>query len=588
MAGILRSTKTLIHANVSDFVERDLPISPEWQKELDDHQAAMKNLASKLQQAQSQLAALTGKPQQPLAKSVSPSSLAGIVVDDSDADLQGNWTSSSANPRFVGRSYLHDGASDKGKSSASFFPELPRAGEYEVRIAYSSGSNRATRVPVRVVHADGEALVHVNQQQPAPIDGLFISVGRFSFAAGRQAAITITNGGTAQHVIADAVQLIPVDQLLAENAVAESVEDSAKQGAIKTIESRVAQLKQELAALESRAPPPPPKVMSVRDEEQPGDFHICIRGNVHQLGDKVPRGFLSVADRTDSRRLPDSESGRKQLAEWIAGAENPLTARVRVNRVWHHLFGRGIVETTDNFGTMGREPSHPRLLDNLAIDFIEHDWSIKYVVRRIVLSRAYQLGSQPSEQLAAADPENHLFGRASRRRLDAEVIRDAMLFCGGRLDTRLGGKTLRPNTTSEFGYDFTSRRRSVYVPVFRNAPLDMFEVFDMADPNIVAGSRTPSTRPTQSLFMMNSPFVIEQSDATADRLLATPNLTRDGRIEMAYQLILGRSPTPLEVDLTDEFLSRAAEATEFSQNERERWSAVCQSLFSCVDFRYVK
>ena len=357
---------------------------------------------------------------------------------------------------------------------------------------------------------------------------------------------------------------------------------------IAAVRKDVSRWKSELSALRASAPRPAPRVMSVSESETPGDSFICIRGNVHNQGEIIPRGFLRAADSRSTWEMPANASGRRELAQWLCRSDHPLTARVLVNRVWQHLLGRGLVDSPDNFGRTGRLPSHPELLNYLALRFVECDWSIKHMVRAIVRSRVYTLSSQATYELVEADAENHLLGRAHRRRLDEEVIRDAMLRASGQLDPRLGGAAVKPGTTSEIGYDFTSRRRSAYVPVFRNAILDLFEVFDAADPNIVMGKRTPSTRPTQALFLMNSPFVIEQARRVADRILDAHKASTEQRLRLATELILSRPPTSAEEQTTRQFVMAMRGSSEPPQSERDVWTSVCQSLLACLDFRYLK
>ncbi len=250
--------------------------------------------------------------------------------------------------------------------------------------------------------------------------------------------------------------------------------------------------------------------------------------------------------------------------------------------------GKGIVRSVDNFGTTGELPSHPELLDWLASEFVEHDWSVRHLIRQIVLSRTYQLSSQPAPDALRADPENRLLGCADRRRLDAESIRDAILSVSGQLDLTAGGSTIRPGTKTEFGYEFNDtafdgRRRSIYVPVFRNTLLDVFEVFDFADPNLPMGRRAVSTLPTQGLYFLNSPWIYQQSAIAADRLLQE-ELTDEDRIALAHQRFLGRQPTPGERSLAEELLRGARdEATR-----QKAWTLICQSLYASLDFRYLR
>jgi hypothetical protein len=337
--------------------------------------------------------------------------------------------------------------------------------------------------------------------------------------------------------------------------------------------------------------PQRPMAMCVCEAAQIEDCAICIRGNISTRGDKVPRGFLQVispeVDAPGSPRiLSTKESGRRELAAWLASADNPLTARVMVNRIWHQLFGAGLVRTVDNFGTVGERPSHPKLLDYLAVRFMQGGWSVKKVIRAIVLSRAYQMSSTGCGDAVAVDPENCLLGHMNRRRLDAECLRDAMLAVGGQLDRTLGGPTIKKGTTSEIAYRFDDSRRAVYTPIFRNKLLELFEVFDFGDPNLVNGRRNVSTVATQALYMMNSPFVMEQARHAGRVLLDVPNLDDKARVDRAYRLALGRPPTPCERAIALKFVASSADRS--AAERLTAWGRFYQALFACIDFRYVK
>lgn len=327
--------------------------------------------------------------------------------------------------------------------------------------------------------------------------------------------------------------------------------------------------------------------MSVTEQDNPADCPLCIRGNVHNPGPAVPRGFLTVIQAGDAQ-ITEGTSGRLELASWIASRNNPLTPRVFVNRVWYWLFGSGIVRSVDNFGRMGEAPSHPKLLDFLASEFVENNWSTRKLIRQIVLSRTYQLSSDAPDGAAELDPENRLLSHARRKRLDAESIRDAILSVSGQLDLTVGGSTIRPGSTTEFGYVFNSptlegRRRSLYVPVFRNTLLDLFEVFDFADPNLVFGRRTTSTLPTQALFLMNSPWVSDQSRHAAARIRSQTSGLAD-QVDYAHLLFFGRRPRPAEKRLAESFLSGASD----EDAQIAAWTQLCQALYASVDFRYVR
>ena len=268
------------------------------------------------------------------------------------------------------------------------------------------------------------------------------------------------------------------------------------------------------------------------------------------------------------------------LAEWIASPENPLTARVFVNRVWHHLFGRGIVSSVDNFGHMGQTPSNLELLDYLALRFTEEDWSIKKLIRQIILSRVYQLSSSTDAAQEKIDLENILHWRQNRRRLQAEAIRDSILAVSGSLDRSLGGATVKSGTKTEYGYNFEGTRRSIYIPVFRNTLPEIMQVFDFADPNLVTGKRTTSSVATQALFLMNNPFVQQQARAASARFLADKAPGDEEKIDHAYRLALGRSPTVREKQIILDFIRQAGDP-------QTAWTQVFQSLFASLDFRYL-
>jgi hypothetical protein len=256
---------------------------------------------------------------------------------------------------------------------------------------------------------------------------------------------------------------------------------------------------------------------------------------------------------------------------------------VMANRVWHWLIGRGIVPTVDNFGSMGQPPTHPQLLDHLASSFVQRGWSIKKLIREIVLSRVYRLSSATDPEAFRVDPANDWLWRMNRKRLRAEDIRDSLLKIGGSLDLSYGGAHIKPGTKSEYGYQFVSTRRSVYLPVFRNTLPEIFEVFDFADPNIQRGQRTSSTIASQALLMMNHPLVIEQSQRAAENLLARSESSDVERIGQAYLEVLGREPSEKESAVALELAGRAGE----NEPDPVRWSMLYQVLFQCLEFRYL-
>ena len=245
-------------------------------------------------------------------------------------------------------------------------------------------------------------------------------MGRFNFNIGK-AVVRVSNEGTKDIVIADAVGFIP---LIKKDDNPNHIVNLSK------FRHEISLLENRLNYLKKTKPTEPQKVMSVRDQKETSDWHVHIRGEIRNKGPLVPRGFLQVASSEEIGSRPNisNGSGRLELAEWIASEQNPLTRRVMVNRIWHYLMGQGIVRTTDNFGLMGEDPSHPELLDWLSSEFSRDNWSVKNIVRRIVLSRAYRLASFGDSLGNKVDPENLLIWRANRKRLSAESIRDSILM----------------------------------------------------------------------------------------------------------------------------------------------------------------
>ncbi len=412
--------------------------------------------------------------------------------------------------------------------------------------------------------ADGERTLRVDMRAEPPLAGRYAVLGRYRFEKDGQSYVLISNEGTTGVVTADAVVFLPA-------ALADKTPASAsKNSPLPTLAAEVKRLKEQA--------PRRALVMSVSEEAQIEDARIHVRGSVHTLGAVVPRGFLSVAE-TQSPRFSHTESGRRELAEWLASDRNPLTARVFVNRVWHWLFGAGLVRTTDNFGTTGELPSHPALLDDLASRFMEEDWSIKWLVRHIVTSHSYRISSEETPESRVLDPENRLVSHANRRRLDAECLRDAMLMAAGTLRQEMGGPTFPNELSADYDYHDDSTRRSLYSPVFRNALPEVFEAFDFADPSLVVGRREASTVAPQALFLINHPFVLAQARALSRRLLMTATHD-DVRATLASHWILGRAPTIEERRITLRFVAGATDP-------EEAWAQVAQALFGSLDFRFL-
>ena len=343
--------------------------------------------------------------------------------------------------------------------------------------------------------------------------------------------------------------------------------------------------------------------MGVLDRPQPVDSRLLERGEVDQPGETVPRGLVEVLCGPDEPRKIAAGSGRLDLAFWIASRDNPLTARVMANRVWLKLMGQGLVATPDNFGIMGMEPSHPALLDHLAVAFMADGWSVKSLIRRIVLSRGYQLAAVHDDANFRIDPDNRLRWRMDQRRLEAEAIRDAMLAVAGRLD-------LEPTPGSPVARVREDRQgmiqlvasvrqepefcRSIYLPIVRDQVPEFLAVFDFPDASLVSGDRDATNVPAQGLFLLNNPEVVALARSFADRVARLPGTTTD-RLARAFEMALGRAPSPAERSAINAFWAdflrrhakrRAAQSTQ-SQAESLALVASCQALFATAEFRHL-
>jgi mono/diheme cytochrome c family protein len=343
--------------------------------------------------------------------------------------------------------------------------------------------------------------------------------------------------------------------------------------------------------------------MGAAEAGEPRDAKLLARGELSKPGESVPRGFPQVLTPPGTEPVR-SGSGRRELAEWIAGESNPLTARVWVNRVWLHLFGQPIVPTPDNFGASGTRPTHPELLDWLAVEFMEDGWSTKQLIRQVVLSHAYRMGSGADPKAIEVDPDNKLVWRMPRRRLEAEAIRDAMLLAAGTLRTErpegspvayMEGSDRNPAIAAQLGG--SQPVRSVYLPVLRDHVDEMLDVFDFAEPAYVSGDRDETSVPTQALFMMNDERVMDASKAMARRVMKEAD-SEGERINRAFLLALGRKPAQAEVTAVRAFFKDFPKAQGSAPAPRRQrkdggsadeamWAAFCQALFQSAEFRMV-
>ena len=572
MAGIFHGTLTtdgilMNNVNVSGWKETDLLINDDETQRLQAFRSKIKSIEEKIQQKQQRRELVLG-------------SAVGVLVDDSDATRKGTWRKSTHRPKYVGDHYL---VADNQKSpfSIEWKATLPNPGKYELRVSFRGGKGLATNVRYTVHHAEGEDQVVVDQTVLPSIDQLWQPIGQFEFDT--KAVVSLADTATDKPILADAIRLVHVEDLEKDVPTDTS-----------SLDEELANLEKTLADMKKDSPEIP-RAMAAQDNESEriGDLHVRIRGETKNLGERVSRGFLQVVNWNGAAQfsIPTHESGRVQLAEWITAKENPLTARVMVNRIWQHLFGRGIVETSDNFGVRGALPSNPELLDFLAEEFVEGNWSVKSVIRKIITSKTYQ--QAVADVLDGAD-EKSQFQKQYRRPAPAETIRDSLLAVSGKLDwesrdsvvSELGMHAIESNGKRHVSLGQTGklRQRSVYLPVVRGAVPPSLAVFDFPNPDLVTGKRAITTVPAQALFMMNSPFVHEMSYALS-LLLLQNNVTIEKSIQQLYRRVLIRQAGRDEVSKGKKYV---AELMEEGQALEQSFASFVQVVFCSAEFRFIE
>jgi cytochrome c553 len=395
---------------------------------------------------------------------------------------------------------------------------------------------------------------------------------------------------------------------------------------VAVLDQVVAQLNNRINSYDDRGNPIA-MCMGVQDASRTKNARILVRGEIDNPAQEVERGLVRVLG-GDSVGLPKDKSGRLELANWLASNDNPLTARVMVNRIWQHLIGHAIVREPDNFGFSGPKPSHPELLDYLAVQYMRNGWSTKNLIKEIVTSRVYRMSSQFKVEQHESDPDNAWLARANVRRLDAEAIRDSMLANSGQLDLKrpyasviasfgqvgmgpngpvalpsaalgmltgnkppaLGLRNLLGNARSNSNpLEATNYHRSVYLPIARNAVPRVLDVFDFAEPSLVVVERETSNTPSQALYMLNSEFVLEQSDALARKLIKSGSNTPD-RLATAFKIVYGRSATNDEMRVAGDFVRKASSVRGSSDSSEHMFRALsqfCQALFCSAEYRFL-
>lgn len=587
MLGILHSTRTadgilMGNVNVSGWKETELEIAPQVQQVLTQQKTRKTGLENELKQKQDELNNLQ-------EKNV-------IIVDDSSAEKTGMWRQSTFRPNHIGAHYLVADKDKKNPLSISWTIPLPQPGEYEVRVSFGGGRGLERKAPYIVTHAKGKTKLFIDQTVTPPISGLWYSIGKYTFAASRMekpsgkeeqeivyAKVELSNSDTTAPVIADAIQFVPIE-------AAESADHAVR---TKQLVAEVERLQTELKDLE-KSMPEVAKAMVAADHtgQRLGDLHIRIRGETNNLGAVEPRGFLQVASSANANQpsIPEGQSGRVELANWLTSPENPLTSRVMVNRVWQQFFGRGIVSTTDNFGSRGAKPTHPELLDFLAQHFINEKWSVKTLVRRIVQSNTYQ---QNSTRTSFSDPENRYLRRQNCRPASAETLRDSILAIAGELNEEtqesavgtLGMYAIQTSGKRDPSLAKTGelRQRSVYMPIIRGAVPPSLAIFDLPNPDLVTGTRPETTVPTQALFMMNSKFIQQMSQSMSEKLCADHE-ELDQLVHDMYQRILIRSASQDDISQAKAYIDGL---TKNGKSEPQAVASFVQILFSSTEFRFI-
>lgn len=370
--------------------------------------------------------------------------------------------------------------------------------------------------------------------------------------------------------------------------------------------------------------------MGVQDSGKPKNAKVLVRGEIDQPAQEVERGFVQVLS-SEPAKFKSGSSGRRELAQWLSSSENPLTARVMVNRIWQHLMGKAIVSEVDNFGASGPGPTHPELLDHLAVQFMENGWSVKQSIRAIMNSRVYRLSSVHDNNRFQVDPDNQYLSRANVRRLDAEAIRDSLLAISNQIDLKrpkasliasFGTTIVGPNgpiaippelasmnaskdstansvvrsliqrgrrNPNNNPIEVASYTRSVYMPIIRNSLPRALDVFDFAEPSLVVGARETSNTADQSLYLLNNPFVLEQSDAIARRVIRMASSNPE-RVATAFRLVYGRPATKEEIKAASKFFRESEnDLQNRAMDEKlfQQFSLFCQALVCSAEFRFI-
>ena len=473
--------------------------------------------------------------------------------------------------------------------------DLPEAGQYQLELRYAAKESRPTELSINGNIEETNAAAEVTGDWIAAAQRWFVQ-GSYKFRDGRNKLVLQREGPVPlfDKLLIGRPSAEPHSREVSERATTRSV---ATHVDTKKLDADTAAAQRELEAI--------PTVMAPA-EGAIADAPILIRGSPASPGAIVPRGFARVVGDLGVEKPGAAQSGRLELAHWLTHPMHPLTARVIVNRVWLWHFGEGLVRSPDNFGLRGEKPSHPELLDWLAAWFVENGWSLKKLHTLICNSAVYRQSAVVSGPgtSATADPENRLLSHFLRRRLSAEELHDAMLAVSGQLDRTLGGTLMQvPNRTYVAGgtappdieqqMHYDAPRRALYLPIIRNALHDFFATFNYPDPGMLTGQRAQTTVAPQALFLMNSPFVLAQARALAERVqpLGDDDATR---VRAAYLLAFARPPNAGETDRALAFLTQErltaddAKASAKNKTADSPWARFCHALLSSNEFFYLR
>lgn len=592
LAGIFRSTQVLDGESqkyVSDWVRRELPTTKEHREQLAFYNEETKTLTAAIKTEEKAVS----KAEQTLKEFQEGQD--AYTIDNLKAKLTGNWTSSTYSKDFIGSDYIHDNKEKSPVKQALFSMTIGKTGKYHVRFGYKGNSGRDEKVPVTIQHGEQEQTFFIDQTKPAPIRGQFIELGEFEYAAGDVVEVMISNEGTTGYVIVDAVQFLLHRESVDETLDADRLAELEK--AVNAAKSALKSSQDKLAELKKKAPQPLPLAFAVKDREECSDCEIMIRGDHLNKGEVVSRGTLQIISGEQASLKNPTGSGRLEFANWITSDAAPLASRVYVNRLWLYLFGEGIVRSVDNFGALGIPPSHPELLDALALRFQESNWSTKDMIRAIVLTEAYQRSTENSEESYKLDPENRLLWRSHRRPLTAEEIQDTFLVYRDSLD-----KTQAESTVSQFGtlvvnnssnsqskteQGVTALKRTIYQPVLRSQLSELAYLFDFANPEMVVGKRPPTNVPAQALFLMNNDLPRETASALVSQMFEEHGTGSFTILNDLYLKIFGRLPDKADDQLAKKYLQTRLEDNADPEEIKAAWTDYVQAMLASTEFRYL-